>query len=232
MRTNAEFVSRVVNNLKGLTKDGRLNRRHILAIGQDKARFLMSQKLDELSMFREEGLITQISCFELEEVPFIECDIVEFKNCKSIMKSKKPLPAGLFGKIGSGIILVTSIDDSSVYEATTQRLFNAIGNFKYKKKKSNFYLIKNNYLYIPDSEIEAVNITMFIIEKYKAVEASSCCETDEKCKSFWNFEFVCTDRFLDLVVRDTLTEMANIYRTSIEDTNPNLDANIKGKDTE
>jgi len=232
MRTNAEFVSRVVNDLKGLTKDGRINRRHVLAIGQDKARFLMSQKLDELTLFREEGLVTQINCFEMEEVPFIECDVVEFKNCKSIMKSKKPLPPGLFGKIGAGIIMVSSIDDSVIYEGTTPRLYKANSNFKYKRKDYHTYLVKNGHLYLPDSEVEAVNLTMFVIEKYKSVEASSCCETDEKCKSFWSFEFVCPDRFLDLVVRDTLTEMANIYRTSVEDSNPNLDVNQKGKTTE
>ncbi len=232
MRTNAEFVSRIANGLKALTKDGRVNRRHVLAIGQDKARFLMSQKLDELSLFREEGIMTHVSCFEMEEVPFIECDFIEFKNCKSIMKSKKELPEGLFGKIGAGIIQVTSADDSITFDGATSRVYRTTLNFKYKRTGWYPYLIKNKHLYLPDSEIEVVNLLMFIIEKYKAAEASACCEIEEKCKSFWDYEFVCPDRFLDLVIKDTMAEMATIYRTSVEDTNPNLDSNSKGKTTE
>ena len=57
MKTNEEFVSRVINNLKGVSKDGHVSRRFILGIGNDKARFLMAQKLDEMTLFREEGII-------------------------------------------------------------------------------------------------------------------------------------------------------------------------------
>ena len=74
MKTNAEFVSRIIGDLKGLTKDGRISRRLVLSIGQDKAKFLMSQKLDELTLFREDGIISTITCFEMENVPIIECD--------------------------------------------------------------------------------------------------------------------------------------------------------------
>lgn len=232
MRTNAEFVSRIVNNLKGLTKDGRVNRRHVLAIGQDKARFLMAQKLDELTLFREEGIITFIPCFELEEVPLIQCDFLDIRHCKSIMKSKNPLPEGLFGKTGAGILEVSTIDGDLRFTHTTQTIHRNISNLKYQRKGNTNYLIRNKHLYLINSEIEAVNLTMFIIEPYKLKDISACCEETEKCKSNWNYPFICPDRFLDIVIRDTLVEMANIYRTSIEDTNPNLDPNSKGKDTQ
>lgn len=232
MRTNREFVSRISNDLKALTKDGRITRRHILAIGQDKAKFLLAQKLDELTLFREEDLSQHINCFELENLSSIECDIIEFRNCRSVMKSVKELPEGLFGKKGSGIISVTSIDGSIVFHPTNERAFRNIQRLKHTRDLSSYYLIKNKHLYLPNSEVEVVNIHMIATKRYQEKDASACCDKVLDCKSFWDYEFVCPDRFFDLVVRDTLTELANIYRTSVEDSNPNLDVNQKGKTTE
>jgi hypothetical protein len=232
MRTNAEFVSRIVNDIKGLTKDGRVNRRQVLAIGQDKARFLMSQKLDELTLFREEGIISYIPCFELEEVPLIECDFLDIRVCKSIMKSKKPLPDGIFGKTGAGIIEVSSIDNETKIVHTTITQQRNIREFKYKRKPTARYLVRNGHLFITGLPIEAVNLSMFVIEPYKNRDSSACCTEEEVCKSNWEFPFICPDRFLDIVVRDTLMEMAQIYRAMPEDSNPNLDANSRGKTTE
>jgi len=229
MNTNADFVSRVVNNLKALTKDGHISRRFILDIGQNKARFLMSQKLDEMTLFREDGIISFVDCFELEEIPTIKCDVIEFRNCKSVMKSIKKLPEGLFGKNGSGIFSVTSIDGSIVFEYTNVRRFKDLQNIKHKLHQSHYYIIKDGYLYLPESEVEVVNIEMIALKKHEVDDASTCCPTKEVCKSYWEYEFVCPDRFYDLIVRDTLQEVGSIYRTSVEDSNPNLDSNQKGK---
>jgi hypothetical protein len=232
MRTNAEFVSRIVNDIKGLSKDGRVNRRQILAIGQDKARFLMAQKLDELTLFREEGIISYIPCVEFEEVPLIECDFIDIRVCKSLMKSKKPLPDGIFGKTGAGIIEVSSIDNETRIAHTTLTQQRNTADFKYKRKQSAKYLVRNGYMYITGLPIEAVNLTMFVIEPYKMRDLSACCTEEDICKSNWDYPFICPDRFLDVVTRDTLMEMAQIYRAMPDDSNPNLDPNIKGKDTQ
>lgn len=228
MRTNKEFVSRVIGDLKGLTKDGRVPPRLVLSIGQDKARFLMSQKLDELTLFKEEGIISTISCFEMEEVPEIECKLLDISGCKSVMKSIKKLPEGLFGKNGSGIIHVASVDNSLKFDYTNPRMFRDIEKVRFKRKGNGHYMIINGHLYLMNSEVEMVYLQMFALKKYE-VEERCACQSDNLCKSYWDYEFVCPDRFYDLVVKDTLTEMANIYRTSVEDSNPNLDVNQKGK---
>lgn len=231
MSTNGEFVSRIVGDLKATTKDGRLPRRLALSIGRDKARFLMSQKLDEMTLFREDGIISTIDCFAMENVPLIECDLEDVAHCTSVMKSSKKLPSGLFGKNGSGILSVASIDNSISFTYTNPRRYKDIKNIRYKRTPSYYYTIKNGYLYLLDSEIELVSIQMIALKKEETKDVSTCCDQARKCESVWNEEFVCPDRFYDLIVRDTLTELANIYRTSVEDSNPNLDANQKGKTT-
>jgi hypothetical protein len=231
MKTNSEFVSRIAGDLKALSKDGRISRRLILSIGQDKARFLMSQKLDEMTLFREDGIISTISCFAMEDVPLIEYDLIDIANCKSVMKSTKKLPEGLFGKNGSGIIFVSTLDNSKKLEYTNLRRYRDIKNIRFRKNLVHYYTIQNDYLYLLDSEFEMLSIQMIALKKEQALETSSCCSTEEKCGSYWNNGFVCPDRFYDLVVRDTLTELGNIFRTSVEDSNPNLDPNQKGKTT-
>lgn len=231
MKTNSEFVSRIAGDLKALSKDGRISRRLILSIGQDKARFLMSQKLDEMTLFREDGIISTIACFEMENIPLVECDLVDVANCKSIMKSTKKLPEGLFGKNGSGIIYVSTVDNSKKFEYTNLRRYRDVKNIRFKRNLVNYYTIQNDHLYLLDSEIEMLSIQMIALKKDQVSDTSSCCSSEEKCASRWNNSFVCPDRFYDLVVRDTLTELGNIFRTSTEDSNPNLDPNQKGKTT-
>lgn len=232
MRTQGEFVSRVINDLKGLTKDGRVNRRHVLKIGQDKARFLMNQKLDELSLFREEGIVTTLNCFEFEKDSVVKCGIAEFKTCNSLMKSIEKLPEGLSGKNGASIILVSTIDGSEIFKRTNRRRYAELKSLKYRKNLNNYYLVEDGRMLLPDSTYEALDVQMITTDKKHAETVSSCCENKNPCKSLWEYEFVCPDRFYDLVVTDTLSELANIYRTSVEDSNPNLDINQKGKTTE
>lgn len=229
MKTNAEFVSRVAGDLKALTKDGRIPRRLVLSIGQDKARFLMSQKLDEMTLFREDGIISTIPCFELENIPMVECDIAEVKNCKSVMKSVKKIPDGLFGKNGSGILHVYSLDNSRRITYTNPRRHRNLTRSRFQRDLGEYYMLQNGYLYLIDSEIEVLSLQMIALKKHEVVAASGCSSQEERCASRWLEPFVCPDRFYDMVVRDTLTELANIYRTSVEDSNPNLDVNQKGK---
>lgn len=225
MTTNNEFVSRVVNNLKAITKDGHISKRFILGIGKVKAKFLISQKLDEMTLFREDSIITSIPCFEMAPIESKHCDVFEFRTCQRVMKSVKKLPEGIFGKNGSGIISVTSVDELKDYTYISPKRFNDLKKRKYTRNTSRYYYIKDGYLYLPDSTNELLEIRMITLDKQEADAVSSCAGCN--CKSIWEYEFVCPDRFLDLVVKDTLQEIGSIYRSSVEDANPNMEPNQK-----
>jgi hypothetical protein len=185
----------------------------------------MAQKLDELTMFKEEGIITTIPCFRLHRVPFKECDIFEFNLCQHVMKSESKLPEGLFGKNGSGIISVTNVDEMVEYKYITPNDFRRLKNRKYARDTTRYYTIKDGYIYLPDSTNELLELRMITLDKKEAEKVSSCIECD--CRSIWEHDFVCPDRFLDLVAKDTLNELATIFRTTPEDENPNLNVNEK-----
>ena len=226
MITNNEFVSRVVNNLKALTKDDHISKRFILRTGRTKAKFLMSQKLDELTMFREEDCITTVSCFELERVDHKTCDIFEFRLCNKLMKSKHKLPEGFFGKNGAGIVSVTPVDEHTRYNFISPNQYIDLKKRKYARDTTKYYYIKDGYLYLPDSTVELVDLRLFTVYRHEALSLCGC-NPSKTCKSVWDQEFICPDRFLDLIIKDTMNELATIYRTSVKDENPNLDSNQK-----
>jgi hypothetical protein len=58
-------------------------------------------------------------------------------------------------------------------------------NFKYRRKTKGKYILRNNYAYLLDSDIEAVNLTMFVPEPYNIREISACCDGQESSK--WSY---------------------------------------------
>lgn len=228
---NKDFVARIVNNLKALTKDSHISRRFVLKIGRTKSAFLIAQKLDELSMSRELGIMTTIPCFPMEQIDSKDCGVVEFKLCQKIMKSVCKLPDVLFSKTGVSVFRVYNITDDYNYDYISPREFSQRQKRKYILKDKKFFTVKDRHLYLLNSTSELVDIDLITMDKEEAQNMSACGEKDTKsaCISEWDKEFVCPDRFLDLVMRDTLQEVASVQRTSIEDENPNMDNNQKSQ---
>lgn len=233
MITNGQFVSKVLNDAKALTKDGHISQRWILDKGKTKAKFLMAQKLDEKTLFKEDGLITNIDCFRMKRIKSKECDIVEFRVCEKIMKSCNEIPEGIFGKNGSSIFSVTNVDDSLSYRYITPMEFLRRKKRRYKSKNARFYTIKDNYLYILNSVAELVNIAMITTDPDSAEAVSECggCSPEElACKSLWDQQFVCPDKYTDLVAREVRAEVLQSLGLP-SDENPNLDEHQKTKTT-
>ena len=226
MITNAEFVSRVINGVNATTKDDHISRRYILSIGRNKATTYIAQKLTDRTLQRESKLFQTINCFELEKIDKVKCDIVEFRRCDILMKSKLPIPSVVSSRYGEAILLVTSVDGMVEFD------YSSISDIKRNSQREfghlvqNYY-IHNNYMYIPNYEVEAVDIDILTLQQKEAVEANSCKKCD-KCKSVWDYEFICPDRLLDAIVRETIQEIFGKKSIPVDE-QPNLDSNIKSQ---
>lgn len=225
MQSNNDIVSRVVNSVRALTKDDHISRRYVLKVARSKASFLIAQKYDEGSLFLDSSLYTPVPCFEMEQEDIVRCDIVEFRRCTNLMKSKKRLPNPVYGKYGAAIGSVTNLEDSKIFEPTTPTRFinnSKIPNFNlYSKNK---YYEKDGYLYLVNSTVEAVNLSLITLHQDEVGEVSGCMDKDP-CKSIWDYEFKCPDKLLEAVIRDTVTEVVQTWRQITPDENPNDDAN-------
>lgn len=232
--TNGELVSRVINAIKALNKDEHVSRRHILKTARSKARFYIAQKLTENSTIRISELYKTIPCFQLEEVDTISCcDILEFKTCKQLMRSKKKLPELIYNKHGLPILTITDVDNNQDFTFVQPKVYRLNKNRPFFGEVEQFlYYIHDDYLYIPDQTIELVSIELMTMEEEKLSELSSCGKggNSEGCTSVWDFDFNCPKNILELVIRETIQEIMG-SKQIVPDENPNMDANLRSSTT-
>lgn len=226
--TNGEFVSRVINGLRAINIDDHISRRYILNIGQNKSKFYIAQKLTEKTLFRETNLFRTIECFKLDEEETLKCGVHEFMRCDSLMKSRKKIPGLVFNRLGSSVVSITSLNGDIEFQPTTPKSYKNSKDRRYVQKLGvkHFY-IKDGFLYLPDSTVEYVTITYIPFDETEVEEVSQCGnETNEGCKSVWDYEFIVPDKLSEQVVTETIQEVFNSKRVPV-DTLPNLDENQK-----
>lgn len=225
--TNGEFVSNIIGGLNSLNKDDYISRRLVLSAGRSLVSTFISQRLDQKKVWQDYGLINTLHCFELKKDDIVSCDIVEFRRCNSLMKSKKKLPKLLYGNLKMSITNVYSLDGGVNYTYKTPKQYFLDKNRKYSDIiKTDTYYVHNGYLYIPDSNVEAVDIDLITLDLYELDRLSGC--SGNKCKSVWDYEFICPDKLLGNVIDLTYQKIYNKKRIP-EDENPNLDSNLKSK---
>lgn len=224
---NSEFVSRVISGLNSVNKDSRISKRYILRVGLGKAIHYMAQKFRDRSLFREGNLFTTVDCFELKEIDKVTCDIVEFRTCNTVMRSVNKLPKLIYFRYGSSLKEVTNVDYGFEFKSTT------ISKFRRDKKRQHFggdefFYIKDDYLYLPESDIKRVSLYLYTPNRYDAIKANAC--EENKCLNPWEQDIIVSDKLMELVVQETIKEVS--LRLQIpEDENPNLDSNQKQKTT-
>lgn len=219
--TNLEITSRILNVLKANSKDSRISRRLVLSTAENKAKFFISQKFNDMSLYREANIYRELRCVEMIEIDYVKCPIIEFRMCSSIMRSKKKLPELIWHRYGHSIKEVTSLDGNILIKPSTLAQYRQNKQRSLQRKENNFY-IKDGYLYIPDSSVKAVNIYLLVQDLYDLEECSECGEG--KCESAWEKEFVCPDKILETVVQESIRELSTAKQIQ-EDVNPNLNPN-------
>lgn len=223
--TNSEIVSRVRNGLNSISKDDRISRRYILHVAKQKATFLISQKLGDRSLFREDNLYKTVDCFEMEPVDVVRCEILEFRRCKSIMKSKCKLPKLIYSRYGNSLKEVITADGEKEFKPITPSQYRRDNN-RLEKPEYIYYYVKDDYLYLLDTEIELVSLYLISMNLDYLEEGCGCKENSEECKSLWDYEFNVPDKLEEAIVGETIKEVA-MTKQLPRDENPNSNNNEK-----
>jgi len=232
--TNREFVSEIESDLKSLNKDMFIPRRYILKKAMRIAETYMAQRLDSNDLYNDISIITEMPCVEMESFSGISCGIVELRGCSNVMKSKCELPKILGGRLTYGIFSVFNLDNSYEFKPTTTALFQQKMKNKYVRDKEKFYIIKDKYIYLPNSEVSYIKIEAVVLDK-KNIEDCFCDKKDKeknkKCSTLWDNDFVCPKNILSMVKDKAVQEIVSTRFQIKEDENPNLDENIRGQVT-
>ena len=229
--TYNNLISRVQNTLNSQNKDQYIPKRYILAILKSKIEFLLAQKFNDKSLFRETNLYRWINCIEMEEIDRVKCGKTELMLCDTIMKSRKKLPKLIWSRYGSSVVMVTNIDNSKQYQIISNSAYVSM------RKNRNFEMFKGNYaiiypdntLYIPDSTVKKVNVLLYTLDESTCDLDGNCDENNKSCKCYYDYEFDLPDKIGEVVIGEVLKEVS--MRLQIpRDENPNLDSNIKTRE--
>lgn len=218
---NLEFTDIILDGLKTKSKDGRISRRLVLAVGESKAKTYISQKLNDRSLYRETNIYTEILCVEFIEIDSISCPIIEFKLCNSVYRSKNKIPNLVWSKYGHTLKEVRTLDGREVFLPTTMSQYKRDKNRTHKVKKNEF-LIEDDYVYILDKTLKMGNLYLCTQDLFEVEQICEC--SDKKCDSIWDFEFVCPDKLEEVVIAETLKQLS-LTKQLQEDPNPNLNPN-------
>jgi hypothetical protein len=219
--TNEEAVAKVVNSFRLDNKDERISRRYVLNLLRDVAANLISQKLLDRTLSKELNLYTKIRCFEFEKIEVVKCDIIEFRQCRTIMRSILPLPKIVSSRFGLGIKDVTAVDGVAEFNIVTPQQYRTNKKRKYSLPDEVYmYVDSDNHAYILDQEIYAVDLTVLTLETESEDNCSSC-SNDNSCKSIWDYDFIVPDKLEQVVFKETLQILSQTYKQIIPDQNPN-----------
>ncbi len=222
---NAEFVSRVSNQLRLITKDDYINDRLVLSAGQSISKKFITQKIQRRSVDRDMSLYVEVKCIEFEPEDVFKCKYVEFKSCNKLSKSKKKISdlELVYTRYGSSIKELYSIDrESTVFlESTLYQLRND-SNRESSKESSNKFYILDGYVYVARS-IQTLSALVLALDQYELDAVSGC---SDNCESAWDKEFICPDSMLEDVVNYTTQNIAQTKQIP-EDEKPDLNNNSK-----
>jgi len=129
------------------------------------------------------------------------------------MRSKKPIPAPIFSRLGASIKNIRSVDDSFSFTIAYQEVLRSTKNRKYRYDEDiAIYLGSDGHLYIPDNEIYLLSLDVLTL-------FTEDCDCEDGCKSAWDYEFIVPDRFLMNVV-DLTSQKLLTYKQLPADQKP------------
>lgn len=222
---NKELVSRVKNQLNMVSKDMEVNSRFILLTAQNIAESYISMRLRSRQLYRQDNLYTPIKCVEMEEVNTFECGLVEFRSCNKLMRSRERLPKLIYSRYGGSVGEVTSIDKMYEFKPSTLKQYRRDKN-RQGSSDYDYYYINDGYLYIPDTNVRALEIEVLTTDLYELDRMYNCGE--EVCKSAWEYEFVVPSDLLEQVLKETAQQVSSRIQIPTDE-NPNLSSNQKDR---
>ena len=223
--TNREFVSRVANQLRMLSKDDYVSDRLILSTGISISKKLLTQQLNGRSLNRNSFVFKEITCIEFKDIDKFTCPYVEFKSCKHLSKSVKSIKDIdlIYGRYGSSVKELYSIDNlsQSLTQSTLYQLRNDSKRQGYEQKANKFYVL-DGHIYVP-ARVRTLSALILGMDQYEMDKVSNC---SEGCKSAWEYDFIASDNVLDDVISYTVQQLS-LTKQIPEDESANLSNSAK-----
>ena len=206
--TYNEVISRVQNTLNAINKDMYIPKRYVLAVLKSKAEFLVSQKFNDKSLFREMNIFSWVNCVEMKEMDTYMCGLVELEDCGTVMVTKVKLPELIWSRYGSSILMVTNITNSKKYQLISPLEFMNIKNrSNFEKFKGKYAIIyPDNRIIIPDSTVKRINVLLYTLDE--SIINMGYCEECDNCNNYYDAEFNLPNKIGEVVIQEAIKEIS------------------------
>lgn len=205
-----EFISQVRSSNKYVFDDNLITDRHIFNIGRTIASMLVKQEINKRRLLNSDNIFTPLECKDLKLVDLTECGV---DSCNKVRRSVEQLPEleeGIFGYTIQGVYNI--INSEEIVPTTTREYIN-VAKLRRKSNKKQ-YIIKNKYIYVLDSDIEAINIYIYSPDNsFELTECQSMYEAEIKLPPYLK------KNFYDLVNG----ELLNYHKYGKDVTDDNLE---------
>lgn len=217
MQTIREFCSTVRGHLNS-SSDDYIPYEMIYWVGINISSLFIKRDADNRKLFKNTSLFKKLECVELE--PYEE-GCIQLGGCSNMMRSVKPLPTFYQSNFGSLIKVYNLSNDVDYIEISVNKYKN-IKNLPFKPRKTKYYWIEDNYLILPDSEVERVNVFGMFTDPTIISDTNL---SNNSC-SILEQPFPCVDYLIGAVVEATVKQLS-IMKNIPKDETINLNSNEK-----
>jgi hypothetical protein len=222
--TEAQFVSDVRVPVNANKRDMRISAQYIHSVAKDVTRSLIVKRPSREFM-RDTTIQTEIDCVEMERILSDKCDLVEFRKCEKVMRSKCKLPqVYVLNKTGPGIIDVRNINGTRDYDPIRNLADFALEQQREFGSKAPKYYLSGGYLYVVGATPELVSVTALFADALEAKLFSSC-STVTNCESALEQKIMIPGGYIDDVKTQVISIISGVKRAIPEDENSNMDSN-------
>lgn len=194
--TIRDFVSVVKENLNSVSLDDNISSEHIYWVAVNIAKFIL--KRENKTVFKNTSLFEKL-CIPMKQVSAIDCGI-DFE-CKKISRSVKPLPDGFLTNFGTLIVIYNLTRDKD-YKEVSMTSYKNISKQKYKSRNTGYFWIENNYLYVPNSEVEELNALGLFTDPEQVANFKG-----DTCYSLLDSKFPCPDYLYSTITELTTNQL-------------------------
>ena len=223
--TIRQAISQVQTDLKS-TMDTRIAPRAIWNKYVFNLGTILKQVNETQRVWKSSDMWYRIDCIDLQTVNAATCPEIAPLVKEFVAKSKVKIPATYTSNAGDMIRDITSLFPyGKQYVLVTPKEYDKIRKREFQDRRVGYAFIIDNYLYIPDSEVEKVTLT----GAWTNPKDAGLLNGDNPCRPFLDYQFYCPEYLIKVVHDMVIQDLAGVNQKVTKDENPNLNENQRGQ---
>jgi len=223
--TIRQAISQVDTDLKS-TMDTKIAPRAIWTKFVFNLAALLKQVNETKRVWKSSDVWQKINCLEMKRVPAVDCIELYPLVHDYLAKSVERIPATYTSSAGDMIRDINaSAPYGKQYRLVTPKEYKAIRKREFVDPAVGYAFIIDNYLYLPDSEVERVTVTGAFTNPREVALLNG----EDPCKPFLDYQFYCPEYLVKVVHDSVLQDLVGVNQKIVKDEDENLDENDRGQ---